>query len=223
MMTISMKVYVTAEDFKMKRLENNQYTIYDAQILIYYCFLYKNHRIIELTNKARILTEFLINNDIQVIVPESIIIEIRRKGFEKIISEYTDSSYPSQVLGLPINPSNTFKYRLQRKIEGNFNKMINSSWFEVNKYIPSLNSINSIKSFFENIEDEDKLEEFLTKKNRVDPVPSNTDLELIAFSKDMKAPVVSNDYDITFFAEELFKKDLSYYLYDFMDLEIYAN
>ena len=104
----------------MKRLKNNHHVIYDAQLIIYYCFLFKNHRIIELTNQSRILTQFLINQGIQIVVPESIIHEIKKKGFEKIISEYTSSKYPMQIIGLSKNLSPAFEYRLKMKIENNF-------------------------------------------------------------------------------------------------------
>ena len=109
----------------MKRLENKPSTIYDAQIIIYYCFLYKNHRIIELTGKSRILTEFLIKNNVKIIVPESIITEIKMKGFGKIISDYTSSKSTIEIIGLKNYPTSGLKYRLKTKIEGNFNKMIN--------------------------------------------------------------------------------------------------
>lgn len=48
-------------------------------------------------------------------------------------------------------------------------------------------------------------------------------MELIAFSKDIKSPIISNDYDITFFADELFEKGLSDRIYNFLDLDIYNN
>jgi len=101
----------------MKRLENSHHVIHDAQLIIYYCFLFKNHRIIELTNKSRLLTQFLINHEIQIVVPESIINEIKKKGFGKIISEYTSSKYPMQIIGLPKNLSPTFEYRMKRKLK----------------------------------------------------------------------------------------------------------
>lgn len=177
----------------------------------------------ELTNKARKLTEFLINQNIQITVPKSIIIELKKKGFAKIIKEYTDSKYPIQILGLTKKPTKGLRYLLKRRIEKNFNNMINSNWFEIRPYTPKEISVDSIKKFFENIGNKQKLNEFLTKKRRNDPVPSRTDLELIAFSKDIETPIVSNDYDITFFADELFKRKLSCKIYDFMDLNIYNN
>ncbi len=207
----------------MNRLKNNQYTIYDAQIIIYYCFLYKNHRIVELTNKARILTAFLIKNNVTIIVPASIIMEIFNKGFEKIISEYTSSKYPNQITGLTKKLSYVFEYRLQRKVEKNFNNMINSNWFEVRPHFPSEASIDDIIDFFKNINDKSKLNEFLNEKDRYDPVPSRIDMELIAFSKEISSPIISNDYDITFFAEELFEENLSDEIYPLKELNIYNN
>ena len=207
----------------MKRLENKPSTIYDAQIIIYYCFLYKNHRIIELTGKSRILTEFLIKNNVKIIVPESIITEIKMKGFGKIISDYTSSKSTIEIIGLKNYPTSGLKYRLKTKIEGNFNKMINKNWFEVRPYTPQENSIDSIRTFFENIENEEKLQSFLTKKRRENPVPSRTDMELISFSKEISSPIISNDYDITCFAEELLQNGLSDKIYAFKELDFYNN
>lgn len=207
----------------MNRLINNQHVIYDTQLLIYYCFHYKDYRILELTTKSKTLTEFLIKHNVKVIVPESVIIEINKKGFSKIIDDYTNSGNPSQIIGLSKNPTKGFRFRLQEVIEDNFHQLTNKKWFGIIKYSPTQSNIDSIKNFFNNIDNEEKLEEFLTKKRRNTPVPSQVDLELIAFSKDMESPVVSNDYDITFFADELFKRGISNRLYHFIDLEYYNN
>ncbi len=207
----------------MKRLENSHHVIYDAQLIIYYCFLFKNHRIIELTNKSRLLTQFLINHEIQIVVPESIINEIKKKGFGKIISEYTSSKYPMQIIGLPKNLSPTFEYRMKKKIEDNFYKMINKNWFEIKEYSPNESFIDQIKGFYINFKDIEMLNEFLTIKRRESPIPSEVDLELIAFSKDMDFPIISNDNDITFFAEELYENGFSSKIYNFRDLDFYYN
>lgn len=67
------------------------------------------------------------------------------------------------------------------------------------------------------------LNEFLTIKRRESPIPSEVDLELIAFSKDMDFPIISNDNDITFFAEELYENGFSSKIYNFRDLDFYYN
>lgn len=48
-------------------------------------------------------------------------------------------------------------------------------------------------------------------------------MNLIAFSKEKGYPIISNDYDLTFFAEELLKKRLCSEIFDFRDLDIYNN
>ena len=73
----------------------------------------------------------------QIVVPESIIREIQIKGFGEIISNYTSSKSPIQIIGLTRSPTLGFKYRLKTKIEENFNNMINSNWFEVRPHFPS--------------------------------------------------------------------------------------
>lgn len=219
----STKHYVISGGFEMERLKNNQFTIYDAQLIIYYCFMYKDHRILELTNKTRKLTEFLINNNVTIIVSESVIHELESKGIGKIIHEYTSTDRPNQIIGLTQRPTLTFEYRLERKVKENFHKMIKSNWLEVRPYSPPKGSIESIMDFFNNIKDKEKLEEFLIKKGRTTPVPSKVDMELIAFSKDIESPLISNDIDIIFFALELYEKKLADKIYGLNDLEIYNN
>ena len=99
----------------MDKLKNYQFTIYDAQIIIYYCFLYKTYRIMELTKKARLLTQFLINHGTKIVVPESVIYELKKKGIGNIVSQYTSTMHPSQVTGLKNKPTYTFEYRLEKK------------------------------------------------------------------------------------------------------------
>ena len=101
--------------------------------------------------------------------------------------------------------------------------MLNREWFEVRRYSPCETTLKSIGDFFENIEDEEKLKEFLTKKGRKNPVPSRTDMELISFSKEIKSPLISNDKDIVFFADELLERKLSYKIFNFMELDFYSN
>ena len=45
----------------------------------------------------------------------------------------------------------------------------------------------------------------------------------MAFSKENECPIITNDYDLTFFADELFEKGLTNRIYNFNDLDIYNN
>ena len=46
----------------MNRFKNHSKVAYDAQIIVYYCFLYKQYKLTDLTTKSRELTQFLVNN-----------------------------------------------------------------------------------------------------------------------------------------------------------------
>ena len=54
-------------------------------------------------------------------------------------------------------------------------------------------------------------------------MPSFEDLGLMAFSKEENQPIISNDNDFTFFAEELFKKGLTNKIFNFNNLDTYNN
>lgn len=67
----------------MDRLKNDSQVVYDANIIIYYCFLYKTHKIVEKTTKTRKLTQILVDNNVEIVVPEFIIHEINNKRVSK--------------------------------------------------------------------------------------------------------------------------------------------
>ena len=63
-----------------------------------------------------------------------------------------------------------------------------------------------------------KLNEFFNLKNTTELSPSLEDMKLILFSKDKKSTLISNDWDITFFSEELIHKNLAHKIINFKDL-----
>lgn len=70
----------------MNRFKNHPKVVYDAQIIVYYCFLYKQYKLTGRTTKSRDLTQFLANNGISICVPSFIIDEIKHKTiFQKCI------------------------------------------------------------------------------------------------------------------------------------------
>ena len=68
----------------MDRFKDYSSVVYDAQMIVYYCFLYKNYKLIDRTTKTRNLTQFLINNGVEICVPNFIIDEINHKSIPKI-------------------------------------------------------------------------------------------------------------------------------------------
>lgn len=202
----------------MNRLKNQLIT-YDSNILVYYSFLTKNHQIKELTSKTHKLTEYLINNNSKILVPQFLVDEINRLTFSKIVSDYMSNGY--EVTNLPKNPTFLFKIELEGKLHKKFKNFLKKDWVIVDDGIPSENLVNGIEKFFINLEYPPQKQEFLNLKKREDLKPSNVDIMLIAFSKEMGSILISNDYDLTFFAEELFEKDLSNRIFSLKELDIY--
>lgn len=73
-----------------------------------------------------------------------------------------------------------------------------------------------------NFNDEEKLNEFLDLKKTDKLSPSDEDMMLISFAKDKQMPLISNDWDITFFAEELINRKLACEIVNFKDIS-YPN
>lgn len=193
---------------------------YDSMMIIYYCFNIKNHKIIEYTDKTHELTEFLLKNHKKIIVPSFLISEIRQKGAIKIIEEYISSK---QITNLPRNINSTFRLGLFFKFKTKLNKLLKKEWFNICDYNPPKGTFSPIETFFKNLNHHPQYKEFLKKKKRTTPVPSFEDLGLMAFSKDMNCPIISNDNDLTFFSRELSEKKLTGKIFNFNDLDIYNN
>lgn len=201
----------------MKRFQDCE-VIYDANIIVYYCFLDGNVRILELTNKVRKMTQNLINSNCQVVAPYFIINELKIKGIAKIIQEYLDN--PFRLIGVPRKPRKMFNLRLMNKIEKNFSDMEGKSWFRIKNYVHDDDELKYIQKFFLSRLDTDKMDKLLNKKNRSIPYPSDEDLYLILFSKENSSSLISNDYDITCFSEELFDEELCYEIISLSDISL---
>lgn len=203
----------------MYRLKNKDNVIYDSMIIIYYCFNDKNHKFLEYTGKTHTLTEFLINNNIEIVVPSFLKAEIERKDIMQMIDSIISSNQITNIS----NTNFTVKLGLEIKFKNKFKKLQKKEWFNVVEYIPSAELLDPLRKFFESLINHPQYEEFLKKKNRDTPIPSFEDLGLMAFSKDKEYPIISNDNDLTFFAYELYKQDLSNEIFNFDDLDTYNN
>ena len=198
----------------MKRFEKYDKVIYDANIIIYYCFLLGDYQIINLTNKSRELTHFLTKNGLKIITSQLTIREIKNKGATKIICDYV---LANQIENLARKRNHALIARLQYKFENNLKKLENKKWFDIYNFQLDDKDRRPLEDFFLNI-DENTLKKFLRNKDRNTPVPADGDLLLMAFSKKLQSPIVSNDNDFTFFANELFKQNLSSEIISFESL-----
>ena len=205
----------------MDRFKKYSTIVYDAQIIVYYCFLYDKYKLIGLTTKTRDLTQFLINNGVKVCVPKFIINEINHKSIPKIVNDYVEDKR-NPILEWPPCPSYGLVLKLTDKVRNNFESLQKKDYFNIVDYCPDKKSFNSIQSFFKNFNEKEKLNEFLNLKNAESLSPSDEDMMLILFAKDIQSPLISNDLDITFFVDELINENLAYDIVNFKEIS-YPN
>lgn len=201
----------------MDRFKRESEVVYDANIIIFYCFLYKNHRIVEKTNKTRKLTQYLVNNGIEIKVPEFIIHEINNKGFPKIVDDYLNDK-KNVIVDVSRNPPHGLTLRLVQKLQNNFKNLQKKDYFHIEEYEPEEKLFDSIKSFFMNFNDKTKLDEFYDLKHVEELSPSDEDMKLILFAMERTAPLISDDWDVTFFREELSQKNLAHEIINFKEI-----
>ena len=201
----------------MDRFKNETEVVYDANIIIFYCFLYKTHRIVEKTNKARELTQYLVNNGVGIRVPKFIIHEIDNKGFPKIVNDYLNDN-KNVIVDVSKNPPHGFTLRLVKKLQNNFKDLQKKSYFHIEEYEPEEKLFDSIKSFFINFNDKNKLNKFYALKHTNVLSPSDEDMKLILFAMEKKVPLISNDWDITFFRQDLVQKNLAHEIINFKEI-----
>lgn len=195
----------------MERLNSQTEILYDANLIVYYCFFAKigsNHvRIIELTNKTRDLTHNLIP-DIKIFTIKMVVDELKLKTISKIVTEYLGTLH--KLTGLPRKGRHALKWRLIAQIEDNLDKLLDKHWFEVKEYSPENSQIKKIENFFLGLENDPKMIKLMARKGKTDPIPSPVDNSLICCSNDNNCVLVSNDRDITCFSEELKNVSLCY-------------
>lgn len=204
----------------MNRLKYQPKITYDANIIVYYCFSTEFFKITELTERTHKLTEFLIKNNSKIIIPSFIVNELNKVTFSKIVSDYLSNN---EVTNLPKNHSFLFKIQLEGKIRKKFNSFLKKDWVFVENFVPNYNLIDGIINFFNMLEIHSKSQKFLNLKKRDTFKPSKEDINLIAFSKEIGSVLISNDYDLTFFADELYEKKLSGKIFSIRELNIFNN
>lgn len=201
----------------MDRFKNKSEVVYDANIIIFYCFLYKTHRIVEKTTKARTLTQYLVDNGVKICVPEFIIHEINNKGFPKIVDDYLNDKR-NVIVDVSRNPPHGLTLRLVQKLQNNFKNLQKKDYFNIEIYEPEEKLFDSIESFFMNFNDNDKLNEYYNLKHTDELSPSDEDMKLILFAMERTAPLISDDWDVTFFREELSHQNLAHEIINFKEI-----
>ena len=181
--------------------------LYDANIIIYYCFFVNikggiTLKYSDFTSKSHKLTKEFIDNNIDISSPQLIINEIHRKGIAVIVDEYCDSYEGKSRLGFSYVPD-ALRHQISERITQKLRKLKDKDWFKVINYIPDMIDIDAVEKFYTSIETTTKMVEHMDKKGVDSPVPSYHDMLLICCSSDCNAPIITNDSDITNFSSEL--------------------
>ncbi|WP_405295177.1 hypothetical protein [Methanobrevibacter sp.] len=193
----------------MIRLENETQVIYDANVIIYSLFPEK-YKIPLLTALAKDLNNFLFNQESTIVVPHFIICEIERKGYYNVIDDYFKDLRQSS------------KFQLMIELRHNFENLKNHENFSQEYYQPCEELLDSIDNAFIDFNNLDNIGEYFMRKHTDVLNPSIEDKKLILFSKDKECPLISNDLDLTFFYEELLKRNLVHEIIDFTSINFNA-
>ena len=191
----------------MNRLENETQVIYDANVIIYSLFPEK-YKIPLFTALAKKLNDFLFNQESTIMVPHFIIAEIERKGYYNVINDYFKDLRQSS------------KFQLMIKLRHNFENLKKHENFSQEYYQPSQDLLDSIDNAFIDFANLKNIGEYFIRKHTDVLNPSIEDKKLIIFSKDKKCPIISNDLDLTFFQEELLKRNLVHKIIDFKSINL---
>ena len=157
------------------------------------------------------------NNGVGIMVPKFIINEINNKGFPKIVNDYLKDN-KNVIVDVSKNQPHGFTLRLVKKLQNNFKNLQKKDYFYIEEYEPEEKLFNSIKSFFINFNDKNKLNKFFALKHTNVLSPSDEDMKLILFAMENNAPLISDDWDVTFFRVELSQKNLSYEIINFKEI-----
>ncbi len=192
--------------------------IYDANVIIYYCFLHEERikgktvtiRAIESTNKIQRLTEQFLIKGVEIETISCVIDEIFDKGIAKIVDEYCDDPRTKDLIGIParVQITNRIRLRLARKTEGKILRLQHKPWFTVVDYHAKEEEVEAVKSFYESLRGTPKMIEHMRRKGTREAYPSNVDIALLMYSKESGAPIVTKDSDFTYFKHELEQRGL---------------
>ena len=72
-----------------------------------------------------------------------------------------------------------------------------------------------------NFNDKDKLNEYYELKHTDELSPSDEDMKLILFAMEKNIPLISDDWDVTFFREELVQKNLANEIINFKEIGLW--
>jgi hypothetical protein len=145
---------------------------------------------------TRDLTEFLRSRSKRVCTLQAAFDEATEELLARIARRRLSDPDVRQKLGLARGEqhSHGLEFQITRKARKKVRGLQSAPWFHVNDFWPRNSRIGSLRS---------ELQKWFDASPTNDGSPSAVDVALIIYSGDEKLPLVSNDSDITTFAERL--------------------
>ena len=207
--------------------------IYDANLFVYYCFNCKikiggNNITVKHIPFTNIIIDFtckILNQGKKILTTQNTMLEIERKTIAEIVEEIAEGPVFKKFLRMQSNkvPS-TIKYHICRKVEEKFKEIKQKDWLTIQPHQCDTAAIQAIRAVYDSLHcKNDPRIIAIANKNKKRGIdshyPSNVDVELIDYSSTKKAPLISNDGDITSFASELTAANCCYAIIALSDLK----
>ena len=204
----------------MQRLAGSALIAYDTNCLVYYCFYVEipesNPKVfitVRQTDQARAVTEHLVSHQQKVATIEAAYGELKNCIYEAVEARMTDREV-EKLLGYPQGAKvhDQRKLQVQQSVERKARKLENKSWFVLDReYEANPPTMARLQHFF-NSQDVAKF----GKSKR----PGIVDMQLVDFSLQRQAPLVTNDRGISNLSAELSAAGLGHDIYNLMDLRV---
>ncbi len=186
--------------------------IYDTHCIVYYCFrsdlTKKNGTIVvveyPLTEKMREITRILVAAKKKILTIQRAWDEVLRVASARAVSEMLSKGDVRKDLG--IGHSSRAPAILRYKLTKNLNKKIRAfrhePWFQLEPtFAPSSTDVNAVRDLYKRLA-KDPANHARFKPHK-DPIPSETDIHLILYSRYQSVPLLTNDTGIYEFDTEL--------------------
>lgn len=193
----------------MQALLRYEHVIYDANCIVYYCFKIEEKDIdgntVPIlgpeTEKARRITRSLMRNKKSVLTLKIAWQEAREilpgKALESLIQE----GYIQRHLRTSGAIPPALKFKLAKALSEQLERMATERWFVINTaFVANPQRIEAVRELYRQFALNP------TTQNRIPPFkgdPSVVDISLLLYSKEIRAPLLTNDREIYNFAPEL--------------------
>jgi len=186
----------------LNRLLAYQAVLYDANIIIYYCFycplrLSRDVESVvdlgELTESVRRISDRLRSEGRKIRTIRAIIDEISETLLADIVRRRVCDEEVRETVGLvrgdPFPP--LLELQILEKCRKSVRKVQSSNWFYVDEFIAAAPELAALRQFFRNAANDPAIHARFSRSKGI--IPSEPDLHLMAYSRNSRLPVLTDD------------------------------